>query len=129
MSALVYEKLNVYVDAATAVVTTNKEQAQRMLIESDRVIREQVSACRQRARSTSAHLLTLPVHLPQAAKWNLRYEGISDLARTAGPFASVFYTVLGDPHPFIVLVLKGASPTSIPEVSAAGAIPPRLTYH
>jgi len=54
----------------------------------------------------------------QAAHWNLRYEGISDLASTSGPFASIFYTEEGDPNPFIVLCFKGTTPTNFPEVSA-----------
>lgn len=45
----------------------------------------------------------------QAEDWDLRFEGISDLATTGGPFASVFYTKAETPDDerFIVLCFKG----------------------
>ncbi|KAL8280699.1 hypothetical protein RQP46_007022 [Phenoliferia psychrophenolica] len=46
----------------------------------------------------------------QAEKvWDIRFEGISDLASTGGPYASIFYSKEGSAKPWIALVFKGTS--------------------
>ncbi|ORY74764.1 Alpha/Beta hydrolase protein [Leucosporidium creatinivorum] len=91
MSALVYERRDGDVVAASDIFVQDKEAAEVLLLRSEQVIRD------------------------QAAHWNLRYEGISDLASTSGPFASIFYSQEGDPNPFIVLCFKGTTPTNFAE--------------
>ncbi|SGY77350.1 BQ5605_C005g03613 [Microbotryum silenes-dioicae] len=92
MCALVYERDDKLVEKAVAKAARGDVQgAEVLLLDSETTIRE------------------------QAAKWDLNYEGISDLSSTSGPFASAFYTQSGEEKPFIVLVFKGTTPSNYAE--------------
>ncbi|ORY80726.1 hypothetical protein BCR35DRAFT_331788 [Leucosporidium creatinivorum] len=74
----------------------------------------------------------------QAQSWGLAYEGISDLSSIGSAFASIFYTGVDkvsvvpagqerlpanrEKHPFIVLVMKGTTPTSYADFLVNGTI-------
>ncbi|GAA5927963.1 hypothetical protein JCM1841_005063 [Sporobolomyces salmonicolor] len=112
MSALVYERnddlvaqaSNIAMDAQKSKEGSDEKQrllrqADALLDQSERIIRE------------------------QAARWGLRYGGVSDLASVAGPFASIFYTTSDrDEKPFIVLVFKGTGPQNFAEFLVDAAI-------
>ncbi|SCV69560.1 BQ2448_2580 [Microbotryum intermedium] len=92
LSALVYERDDKLVERAVAKAAQGDVQgAEVLLLQSETVLRE------------------------QAVKWDLNYEGISDLSSTSGPFASVFYTQSGEEKPFIILVFKGTTPSNYAE--------------
>ncbi|BGP19399.1 hypothetical protein JCM10213v2_007488 [Rhodosporidiobolus nylandii] len=107
MSSLVYERNDTLVRQAADIAfhaeqTYHKasesykqemKKAQDVLLESERVIKE------------------------QAARWGLAFDGVSDLATIGGPFASIFYTPFGDSKqkPFIALVFKGTGPSNFAE--------------
>lgn len=94
-SALVYERIDSLVKKAAQVASTDRDRAEQLLLDSERVIRD------------------------QAHEWGLEFEGISDLSSTSGPFASVFYTPIGTPENerFIVCCFKGTTPSNYAEVS------------
>jgi hypothetical protein len=99
-SALVYERIDSLVIQAAQVASADRSKAERLLVESEKVIRQ------------------------QAEDWGLQFEVISDLASTSGPFASVFFTGPHTPEGerFIVCCFKGTTPSNYAEVSGYGCI-------
>ncbi|GAA5874114.1 hypothetical protein JCM1840_000355 [Sporobolomyces johnsonii] len=105
MSALVYERDdNLVTKASTIAMDAQKcregsAEKQRLVRLADALLDQSEKVIRE-----------------QAARWGLRYDGVSDLASVAGPFASIFYTSSDrDVKPFIVLVFKGTGPQNFAE--------------
>ncbi|GAA5904376.1 hypothetical protein JCM5296_005272 [Sporobolomyces johnsonii] len=105
MSALVYERNDNLVTKASGIATDaqkcreGSEEKHRLLRQADALLDQSEKVIRQ-----------------QAERWGLRYDGVSDLASVAGPFASIFYTSSDrDEKPFIVLVFKGTGPQNFAE--------------
>lgn len=118
MSSIVYERNDKLVkEAADIFDRTQKKytpgthaydvemkRAEDKLLESEAKIKVQVRSALLLVVEGRLDLLDL-----QAAKWNLAYDGVSDLSTVSGPFASIFYTPLGSSdQPFVVLCFKGA---------------------
>lgn len=92
MSAIVYERSDKLVtDAVYAASKGEWVKAEDLLQRSEAKIREQAENV-----------------------WDCGYEGVSDLASTSGPFASIFYERSGNGEPWIVLVFKGQAPALRP---------------
>ncbi|GAA5995589.1 lipase family protein [Rhodotorula paludigena] len=102
MSSLIYERDDFLVEDAARIVLNAQDKYEEDSNEYNAQVAQAEALLQQSER---------PIQL-QATRWDLSADVVSELASIGGPCAAIFYTPIDSgAAPFIVLVLKGTTPT------------------